>query len=117
MAGLVPAIHVFVRFGRKGVDARHKAGHDGVWGSNMTPRLRLGVIAAIAVLLADQASKLWLLFAFDIAGRGAVSVTPFFDLVLAWNTGISYGWFQTDSALGHAVLLAFKILAVIVLAL
>jgi signal peptidase II len=82
----------------------------------MTPRLRLGVIAAIAVLLADQASKLWLLFAFDIAGRGAVSVTPFFDLVLAWNTGISYGWFQTDSALGHAVLLAFKIVAVIVLA-
>src|SRR3954465_14377505 len=82
----------------------------------MTPRLRVGLIAAIAVLLADQASKLWLLFAFDIAGRGAVSVTPFFDLVLAWNTGISYGWFSTHSALGHAALLAFKTAAVIVLA-
>jgi hypothetical protein len=28
MAGLVPAIHVFLGF-RKDVDARHKAGHDG----------------------------------------------------------------------------------------
>jgi hypothetical protein len=28
MAGLVPAIHVF-RATKEGVDARHKAGHDG----------------------------------------------------------------------------------------
>jgi signal peptidase II len=85
-------------------------------GDAMTPRLRAGVIAAIAALVADQASKLWLLFSFGIAGRGAVEVTPFFDLVLAWNTGISYGWFQTDSATGHALLLAFKTVAVVVLA-
>jgi hypothetical protein len=29
MAGLVPAIHVFTSSGKKDVDARHKAGHDG----------------------------------------------------------------------------------------
>jgi hypothetical protein len=28
MAGLVPAIHVFVEADREDVDARHKAGHD-----------------------------------------------------------------------------------------
>jgi len=28
MAGLVPAIHVFLSKARKDVDARHKAGHD-----------------------------------------------------------------------------------------
>jgi hypothetical protein len=28
MAGLVPAIHVFAASAKKGVDARHKAGHD-----------------------------------------------------------------------------------------
>jgi hypothetical protein len=28
MAGLVPAIHVFLEDGTKDVDARHKAGHD-----------------------------------------------------------------------------------------
>jgi signal peptidase II len=81
----------------------------------MTPHLRPGVIAAIAVLALDQASKLWLLFVFDIAHRGAVKVTPFFDLVLAWNTGISYGWFQNEGAAGQTVLLAVKAVAVIVL--
>jgi signal peptidase II len=91
-------------------------GDDAVGGMPMTPRLRSGLIAAVAVLLLDQASKLWLLFVFDIARRGAVRVTPFFDLVLAWNTGISYGWFQTESAAGQALLLAIKAIAVIVLA-
>jgi signal peptidase II len=84
-------------------------------GCAMTSRLRTGIIAAVAVLIADQATKLWLLFVFDIAHRGAVQVTPFFDLVLAWNTGISYGWFQTESAAGQAILLIVKALAVIVL--
>jgi hypothetical protein len=31
MAGLVPAIHVFLPRRSKDVDARHKAGHDGEW--------------------------------------------------------------------------------------
>ena len=30
MAGLVPAIHVFLADANKDVDARHKAGHDGL---------------------------------------------------------------------------------------
>jgi hypothetical protein len=34
MAGLVPAIHVFLLSERKDVDARHKAGHDELDGSN-----------------------------------------------------------------------------------
>ena len=82
----------------------------------MTPAVRSGIIAAVAALIADQASKLWLLFAFDIGRRGAVRVTPFFDLVLAWNTGISYGWFQTDSPAGAAILLVIKAAAVVLLA-
>jgi signal peptidase II len=90
-------------------------GDDTAGGIVMTPRLRSGLIVAAAVLILDQASKLWLLFVFDIARRGAVKVTPFFDLVLAWNTGISYGWFQTESMTGQAILLAIKAIAVIVL--
>jgi len=42
----------------------------------------------IATLIADQASKLWLVFVFDLARRGVVRVTPFFDLVLTLNHGI-----------------------------
>jgi signal peptidase II len=74
------------------------------------------VITAIITLVLDQASKFWLLHGLDIAHRGAVRVTPFLDLVLAWNTGISYGWFQNESATGQAVLLAVKAMAVIALA-
>jgi signal peptidase II len=82
----------------------------------LTPHLRPGLIAALAVLALDQASKLWLLFVFDIAHRGAASVTPFFDLVLAWNPGISFGWFQNDSAVAQISLMTIKAVAVIVLA-
>ena len=82
----------------------------------MSPHLRAGVIAGIVTLVLDQASKLWLLFVFDIARRGTVKVTPFFDLVLAWNVGISFGWFQNDSFLVQAVLTTIKAIAVIVLA-
>ena len=82
----------------------------------MKPAVRFGIIAAVIALVADQASKLWLLFVVDIGHRGAVSITPFFDLVLAWNTGISYGWFQNDSPAGAAILLAIKAVAVVLLA-
>jgi signal peptidase II len=82
----------------------------------LTPHLRAGVIAGIATVVVDQVSKLWLLFVFDIADHGVVKVTPFFDLVLAWNVGISFGWFQNDSFLAQALLTAIKAVAVIVLA-
>jgi signal peptidase II len=85
-------------------------------GHGMTPHLRPGIIAAIAALILDQASKVWLLFVFDIAHRGAVRVTPFFDLVLAWNVGISFGWFQNDSQIAQISLMVIKAVAVIVLA-
>jgi signal peptidase II len=81
-----------------------------------TPYLRAGVIAAIVTLVIDQASKLWLLYVFDLARRGAVRVTPFFDLVLAWNVGISFGWFQNDGQFAQIALMAVKAVAVVVLA-
>src|SRR5579863_3094601 len=82
----------------------------------MTPHLRLGIIAAVAVLALDQASKLWLLRVFDIGHRGSVKLAPFFDLVLAWNPGISFGWLQNDSPLAQIALLIVKAVAVVVLA-
>lgn len=81
----------------------------------MTP-LRAGILAAVVTLVADQASKLWLLYVFDLAHRGAVRVTPFFDLVLAWNIGISFGWLQNDSQAAQLALMAVKALAVVALA-
>jgi signal peptidase II len=84
--------------------------------SPMTSPLRSGVIAAVITLALDQASKIWLLDVFDIAHRGTVRITPFFDLVLAWNIGISFGWFQNDSQIAQIALMAVKAVAVIALA-
>ena len=82
----------------------------------MTSPLRPGIIAALMTLLIDQASKLWLLYVFDIGHRGTVRVTSFFDLVLAWNIGISFGLLQNDSQLAQIALMVVKALAVIALA-
>ena len=79
------------------------------------PPLRAGILAALVTLVADQASKLWLLNGFDLARKGVVKVTPFFDLVLAWNIGISFGWLQNDSQSAQIALMAVKIVAVIAL--
>ena len=80
------------------------------------PPLRAGILAALVTLVADQASKLWLLNGFDLARKGVVKVTPFFDLVLTWNIGISFGWLQNDSQSAQIALMAVKVVAVIALA-
>jgi len=81
----------------------------------LSEHLRLGVVTAAIVLVLDQASKFWLVRVFDIAHRGTVKLTPFFDLVLAWNQGISFGWFQNDGQIAQIVLMAIKAVAVVVL--
>lgn len=89
--------------------------------TQLLPRLRSGSLARIGLLVAlvtaalDQATKLWMLFVYDLGGRGAVAINPFLDLVLTWNYGISYGLFQQDTQLGRWVLVAIKIAAVILL--
>jgi len=85
-------------------------------GRSVTSPLRSGIIAAVATVLIDQASKLWLLNVFDLGRRGRVQVTPFFDLELALNIGISFGWLQNDSQIVQFGLMAVKALAVVALA-
>jgi signal peptidase II len=82
-----------------------------VWG----PLTGVGLATATIVALADQALKLWLLFVFDLSARGIVRVTPFLDLVLIWNKGISYGLFQQDGPLGQWGLLALAVVAMALL--
>lgn len=80
-------------------------------------RTRLvGLVVALAVLLLDQGSKQWLLNGFDLAERQPVRVGPGLDLVLAWNRGISYSLFTTDSARGPWILLAMTLSATVLLA-
>jgi signal peptidase II len=74
-----------------------------------------GLATAATVCALDQASKLWLMFGYDLASKGAVRILPFVDFVLTWNRGVSYGMFQQDGALGRWMLLALTLVAVILL--
>jgi signal peptidase II len=82
-----------------------------LWG----PLTRLGLVAALVTAVLDQASKLWLIYGLDIRARMPVRLTPFLDLILVWNKGISYGLFQQEGPLGQWALLAVKALAVVLL--
>jgi signal peptidase II len=76
----------------------------------ITP-LRLGLITAIIALVLDQANKLWLLFGYDIAAHQPVHLTPFLDIVLAKNPGISYSLFRAHGAVERWTLFAIAIAA------
>jgi signal peptidase II len=61
-------------------------------------------IAAIAVAL-DQAHKAWMLGPFALPDKGRVTLTPFLDLVMVWNRGISYGLLSQEGGAGRLVLI------------
>lgn len=60
--------------------------------SPMAPLLL--AVAALTFGL-DQTHKWWMLAVYGIEERGPVALTPFFNLVMAWNEGVSYGLFST----------------------
>ena len=72
---------------------------------------RAGLLTALAVALADQATK-WAMLEW-LQGIGhKLTVTPFFDLVLVYNRGASFGLFQTDSPWGPWLLSGFTVVVI-----
>lgn len=63
-----------------------------------------GPVLALLVLVLDQLSKAAVLRALD--PYQALSVTPFFDLVLVWNRGVSFGMFAGAGDHGPWLLMA-----------
>src|SRR5688500_11711576 len=80
------------------------------------PFSALGLGVAALTLLVDQVHKAWMLYVYDIGAKGVVTLTPFFDLVLVWNRGVSYGLFPQESSLGRWALILFAIAATLALA-
>jgi signal peptidase II len=81
--------------------------------------MRLGLILAFITLVLDQISK-WLIIEKVMRPEG-VSVTPFFsgkvievfpgfNLVMAWNRGVSFGMFNSDSPYNALVFTAIALL-------
>lgn len=79
-----------------------------VWG----PLSAFGLLVALFACTADQAAKFWLLLVAHLNNVEPIVLTPFAELVLTWNTGISYGLFPQRGPIGPWALLAFKIVAV-----
>lgn len=90
---------------------RNKVGGSYLWGSFSA----FGLGVALATCLIDQAAKFWLLLSLHLSNHAPIVVTRFAELVLTWNTGISYGLFPQTGPIGPWALLAFKIVAVVFL--
>ncbi len=77
--------------------------------------LRLGLAAAALVILCDQATKWWIVEVV-MQPPTIIPVTPFFNLVMGWNRGISFGLFDGDSAINVWILplVALAIVAALV---
>jgi signal peptidase II len=82
--------------------------------SRLQPR-EVGLIAAALALVADQGSKLFMLYGAGFAQMPpgvSVPVLPFFNLVMVWNPGISYGLFPANGRIGTYLLVGISILVV-----
>ena len=74
-----------------------------------------GLIVAAVVILLDQLSKWWILDVVMQPVPHVVEVTPFFNLVMAWNTGVSFGTFGSSYAFMPYVLSAVALAIVVAL--
>ena len=83
-----------------------------LWG----PLSPLGLGIAALTVLADQAHKAWMLYVYGIGAKGPVALTSFFDLVLVWNQGISYGLIPQQGVAGRWGLILFAFGASLALA-
>lgn len=72
---------------------------------------RSSIIVALVTLALDQASKLYLLFVYELFLNEPVRLGPFVELITVWNRGISYGLLQQESELGRWGLIVFSLAA------
>lgn len=71
----------------------------------------LGLSAALIVFVLDQVSKYWIMN--DVLAEKAMIVyTPFFSLVRAWNTGVSFSMFN-NWGLSGVIALSFVAFVII----
>jgi len=75
----------------------------------------LGVIAGMAVLAADQASKWWILQVIDLPEVGQIVLLPVLNFTMVWNRGVTFGLLTGFGAWGAWVLTAAALLIVVAL--
>lgn len=73
----------------------------------------LGLAVGALVLVADQASKYWIINGLQLQSLGSVAVLPVLNLTWVENRGITFGLLRGDGATS-AIILAAVALAVVV---
>jgi len=58
--------------------------------------MRPALFLALAVIALDQASKAWLIGFMADRANATLEILPFFNLVMVWNSGVSFGLFSGD---------------------
>lgn len=72
--------------------------------------MRIAIGTGAVILVADQASKWWVLGPLALDQRLFVPVLdPYVNFVMAWNTGINFGLFGSDTAWMRWVLIALAV--------
>lgn len=79
------------------------------------PGLRLALAVGLLTMVADQASK-WAVLEHVMTPPRLIEVTPFFNLTLGFNRGVSFG-FLGDGAAGPWLLSALAVAIIVALAL
>ena len=72
---------------------------------------RRGLLIVVVVLVLDQVSKWWMVFEVMNPPRTS-PVLPFFNLVMGWNKGVSFGMFDSDSDMNKWLLICLALAVV-----
>ena len=73
-----------------------------------------GLFIALIVIIIDQVSK-YIILNYVLAEYAAIILTPFFAVIQAWNTGVSFSMFNNLGINGVYVLSGVAIIIVIAL--
>lgn len=73
-----------------------------------------GLLVAAVVAALDQLSK-WAILNIVMVPPRTIRITPFFDIVLGWNTGISFGLFGGAPEAGRWIFIAVGCVIIAVL--
>jgi signal peptidase II len=75
----------------------------------------VGLIAGLVVLVADQASKWWVLNGLDLPELRQVVLLPVLNLTMVWNRGVTFGLLNGLGSWGHVLLAAIALAVVVAL--
>ena len=74
--------------------------------------VRMGGLAGLLVLLADQASKYWILNVLHLPDLRQVEVLPVLNLTMVWNQGVTFGLLNGLGDWSHLILAGLALVVV-----